>query len=112
MLKRRIEQGHPNQALTLFAPIDMAEDLTKIQLTLCRKIKAEHKVVKEAIIAIPFADLKQTFVEATTSLEERMCGLEDKYNEVKETILHSVMCGYTPPTIRETETLMSNDLYI
>ena len=25
---------------------------------------------------------------------------------------HDVMCGYTPLTIRETETLMSNGLYI
>ena len=73
MLKRRIEEGDPNQAITLFAPIGMAEDLTKIQLTLCNEIKAELKVVKEAVSAIPFAGLKQTFVEATTSLEERMC---------------------------------------
>ena len=29
-----------------------------------------------------------------------------------ENINVTVMCGYTPLTIRETETLMSNDLYI
>ena len=29
VLRRRIEEGHPNQALTLFAPLSMAEDLTK-----------------------------------------------------------------------------------
>ena len=34
VLKRRIEEGHPNQAFTLFAPIGMAEDLTK-HSTLC-----------------------------------------------------------------------------
>ena len=33
VLRRRIE-GHPNQAFTLFVPLSMAEDLTKIQFTL------------------------------------------------------------------------------
>ena len=66
----------------------MAEDLSRFQLTLCNEIKAELKAVKEAVTAIPLADLKQTFVESTASLEERMCGLEDKYNELKEIILH------------------------
>ena len=61
----------------------MAEDLTKIQFTLCNEIKAELKAVKESVTAIPFSDLKQKIVEATNSLEERMCGLEDKYNELK-----------------------------
>ena len=29
VLRRRVEQGQPNQALTLFAPVSMAKDLTK-----------------------------------------------------------------------------------
>ena len=29
-MRRRIEQGLPSQAITLFAPIGMAEDLTKV----------------------------------------------------------------------------------
>ena len=33
-MRSRVEQGLPNQAITLFAPIGMAEDLTKIQLIL------------------------------------------------------------------------------
>ena len=67
----------------------MAEDLTKIQFTLCNEIKAELKAVKESVAAIPFSDLKQKIVETTTSVEERMCWLEDKYNELKEIIIHS-----------------------
>ena len=51
VLKRRIEEGNPNQALTLFTPISVAEDLTKIQLTLCNEIKAELQAVKEAVTA-------------------------------------------------------------
>ena len=39
MMKKRVEQGLPNQALTLFAPVSMAEDLTKIQLILCKEVK-------------------------------------------------------------------------
>ena len=88
MLRRRIEEGHPNQALTLFAPLGMAEDFTKIQFTLCNEIKAELQAVKESVAAIPFTALKNKVVEATSNLEERMCGLEDRYNELKEIILH------------------------
>ena len=88
MLRNRIEEGHPNQALTLFAPLGMAENLTKIQFTLCNEIKAELQVVKESVTAIPFTDLKKKIVETTTSLEKRMCGLEDKYSELKEIIIH------------------------
>ena len=40
-MRRRIEQGLPNQAIILFAPIGMAEDLTKVQLILCKEIKTE-----------------------------------------------------------------------
>ena len=88
VLKKRIEAGESNQALTLFAPLGMAEDLTKIQFTLCNKIKAELQAVKELVVAIPFSNLKKNIVEATTSIEERMCGLEDICNELIETILH------------------------
>ena len=88
VLKKRIEEGQSNQALTLFAPLGMAEDLTKIQFTLCNEIKAELQAVKESVAAIPFSDLEKKIVETTTSLEERMCGLEDKYNELKEIIIH------------------------
>lgn len=36
MVKKRVEQDLPNQALTVFAPVSMAEDLAKIQLILCK----------------------------------------------------------------------------
>ena len=42
-MRRTIEQGLPNQAITLFVPIGMAEDLTKFQLILCNEIKTEIK---------------------------------------------------------------------
>ena len=48
-MRRRIEQGLPNQAITLFAPIGMAEDLTKVQLILCKEIKTEI----QEVIAFP-----------------------------------------------------------
>ena len=41
VMRRRVEQGQPNQVLTLFAPVGMVEDLTKVQLILCKEIKAE-----------------------------------------------------------------------
>ena len=59
VLRRRIEEGHSNQAFTSFAPIGMAEDLTKIQYTLCNEIKTELQAVKESVTAIPFTDLKK-----------------------------------------------------
>ena len=88
MLRRRIEEGYPNQAFTLFAPIGMAEDLTKIEYTLCNVIKTELQALKESVTAILFTDLKNKVKKATTNLEERVCGLEDRYNELKEIILH------------------------
>ena len=42
VLRRRIEEGHPNQVFTLFASLGMAEDLTKIQFTLCNEIKTKQ----------------------------------------------------------------------
>ena len=54
VLKKRIEEGQSNQALTLFVLLGMTEDLTKIQFTLCNGIKAELQAVKESVAAIPF----------------------------------------------------------
>lgn len=58
-LRRRVEQGQPNQTLTLFMPVSMAEDLAKVQFILCNDIKAELKPVKESIAAIPFHELNK-----------------------------------------------------
>ena len=57
MMRKRVERGLPNQALTLFVPVGMVEDLTKVQLILCNEIKTELKAVKESIAAIPFDDV-------------------------------------------------------
>ena len=87
-MKRRVEQGLPNQALTLFAPVAMAEDLTKVQLILCNDVKTELQAVKQDLSDIQFEKIQNDVTEATTFLEERMSNLEDWYNELKELILH------------------------
>ena len=45
-MKNRIDDGKPNQALTLFAPVGEAEDLSKTQYLLCGEIKEELKLLK------------------------------------------------------------------
>ena len=54
VMKKRVEQGLPHQALTLFAPVGMAEDLTKVQPILCKEVKTE----KETISAVPFMQMQ------------------------------------------------------
>ena len=53
--------GRPNQAVTLFAPVGVAEDLSKTQFILCGEIKQELKILKESIAAIPFQELKSKY---------------------------------------------------
>ena len=72
VLRRRIEEGHLNQAFTLFAPLSMAGDLTKIQFTLCNEIKAELQAIQKAVAAIPFDAMKNDITETTKIMEERM----------------------------------------
>ena len=86
-MRRRFEEGKPNQALTLFAPVGMAEDLTKTQLILCSELKTELETVKESIAAIPFQELNKQVNEVANNLEERMCVLENTYKDLKEFIL-------------------------
>ena len=88
VLRRRIEEGLLNRALTLFAPLSMAEDLTKIQFTLCNEIKYRLQAINDTVTAIPFDVLKKEITEASNNLEERMNNLEHKYNKPKEIILH------------------------
>ena len=100
VMKKRVEQGLPNQVSTLFAPVSMAEDLTKVQLILCSEVKTELQEVKESITAIPFVEIQRNVTEATTMLEERMNNLEDQYNELKELIIHRTTQNYiTDPTL-------------
>ena len=86
-MTRRFEEGKPNQALTLFAPVGMAEDLTKTQLILCCELKAEFKAVKESIVAIPFQELKRQVNDVANNLKERMGVLENTYQDLKDLIL-------------------------
>ena len=68
-MKRRIEDGKPNQADTLFAPVGVAEDLSKIQYLLCGEIKQELKLLKESIAAIPFQELTEQIQQLASNLE-------------------------------------------
>ena len=100
VMRKRVDQGLPKLALTLFAPVGMAEDLTKVQMILCNEIKTELKAVKESIATIPFDDVQRKVTEATTMLEERMSNLEDQYNELKELIIHRTTQNLiTDPTL-------------
>ena len=56
-MKKRIEDGKPTQAVTLFALVGIAEDLSIIQYLLCEEIKEELKPLKESIAEIPFQEL-------------------------------------------------------
>ena len=62
-MRRRIEQGLPSQAITLFAPIGMVEDLTKVELILFKEIKTEIQEVKNLITAIPHEEIQRNFSE-------------------------------------------------
>ena len=86
IIKKRVEQGLPNQALTLFVPVGMAEDLTKVQLILCNEIKTEIQAVNNIITTFPFEEMQRNFSEIATMLDERMTNLEDQYNELKDIV--------------------------
>ena len=86
-MKRRIENGKPNQAVTLFSPVGVAEDLSKTQYLLCGEIKKELKLLKESITAIPFQKLTKQIQELGSNLEVQMCTLEPTYKNLKDLIL-------------------------
>ena len=93
-MRRRIEQGLPNQAITLFVPIGMAEDLTKIQLTLCNEIKTEIQEVKNIITVFPFEEMQRNSSEIATLLDERMTNLEEQYSELKKIVKQGSIQNY------------------
>ena len=82
-MRRGIEQGLPSQAITLFVPIGMAEDLTKVQLILCREIKTEIQEVKSLLTEIPHEKIQNNFSELAILLDERLSNLEEQYGELK-----------------------------
>ena len=94
VMRRRVEQGLPSPAITLFAPIAMAEDLTKVQLILCKEIKSEIQEVKNLITSIPHSKILQNFTELATMLDERMTNLEDQYDELKQTMKQRSIQSY------------------
>ena len=85
-MKKRVEEGQPAHIATLFAPIGVAEDLSKTQYLLCGEIKEELKVLKETIAEIPFQDLSKQVQELSKNLEIRMCSLELSYKTLKDII--------------------------
>ena len=85
-MKYRIEDGKPTQAVTLFAPIGVAQDLSKTQYLLCGEIKKELKLLKQST-EIPFQELTKQVQDLARNLEVRMCALELTYKTLKDIIL-------------------------
>ena len=67
-MKKRIEDGKPTQAVTLFAPVGVAEDLSKTQYLLHGEIKEELKLLKQSIAEIPFQELSKQVQDLTKNL--------------------------------------------
>ena len=85
-MRNKVEQSLPNQTITLFTPVDMAENLTKVQLILCNEIKSEVQAVKNIITTFPFEKMQRNFSEIATMLHERMKNLEEQYSELKDIV--------------------------
>ena len=86
-MKNRIEDGKLTQAVTLFAPVGVAEDLSKTQYLLCGEIKEELKLLKQSITEIPFQELTKQVQDLAKNLEVRMCALELTYKTLKDLIM-------------------------
>ena len=72
----------------------MAEDLTKVQLILCKEIKTEIQEVKNLITAIPHEEMQRNFSEIATLLDERMSNLEEQYGELKKIVKQGSIQSY------------------
>ena len=86
-MKNRIEDGKPAQAITLFALVGVAEDLSKTQYLLCGEMKEELKLLKQSIAEIPFQELTKQIQGLAKNLEVRMCALELTYKTLKDPII-------------------------
>ena len=86
-MKKRIEDGQPTQAVTFFAPVGIAEDLSKTQYLLCGEIREELRALKQTIAEIPFQELSKQVQNLSKNLEIRMCSLELTYKTLKDIIL-------------------------
>ena len=67
-----------------------------------------HKKTGEIHLCIDFSSLNAITLRDSFPLPH----IEEALQAVKSAMCFTVMCGYTPLTIRETETLTSNGLYI
>ena len=88
-VRKRVEEGKSIPAVTLFAPIGIAENLSKTQYLLCGEIKEEIRALKQSIDKIPFQELSKQVKDLTKNLEIRMCSLELTYKTLKDIILQS-----------------------
>ena len=86
-LKKNAEEGKSIPAVTLFAPVGIAEDLSKTQFLLCGEIKDELKALKHSIDEIPFQELSKQVQDLSKNLETRMCSLELTHKILKDIIL-------------------------
>ena len=86
VMRRRVEQGLPTPAITLFAPIGMAEDMSTIILLLCKELKSGIKEVKDLVTSLPNEKILQALTELTVLLDERMTNLEDQYEELTKAV--------------------------
>ena len=86
-MNKRVEEENPTQTVTLFAPVGVAEDLSKTQYLLCGEIKEELKSLKQSIADISFQELSKQLQELTRNLETRMCTLELNHKALKDIIL-------------------------
>ena len=86
VMRKKIDQGQPCQAITLFAPIGMAEDLTKVQLILCKEIKTEIQEVKNLLTNLPHEEIQKSFANLAILLDERMTNLEDQNEVLREMV--------------------------
>ena len=72
----------------------MAEDLTKVQLILCKEAKTEIQEVKNLITAIPHEEIQRNFSNLALLLDERMSNLEDQYDELKKMVKQNSTQNY------------------
>ena len=86
VMRGRVEQGLPTPAITLFAPIGMAEDMSTIILLLCKELKSGIKEVKDLVTSLPNEKILQALTELTVLLDERMTNLEDQYEELTKAV--------------------------
>ena len=78
----------------MFAPIGIAEHLTKVQLILCNEIKTEIQEVKNIITTFPFEDMQRNLSEIATLLDERMSILEEQCSELKNIVKQETPHSY------------------